>query len=211
MTDELWRARWAEGRIGFHEGRTNPFLAKYIQVFAGRDRILVPLCGKAEDLAFLASHGHRVVGVELVEDAIRSFLVEHGMPSTLERAGSFIEYSAGPIMLLAGDWFEVTREVLGDVDAVYDRAALIALPPELRPRYVAHLRSLVPAGAVILVITLEYPQDQMQGPPFAVHEAELRALYAGCVVDLLDEAPAGGRFKELGIAAVERCFAISVA
>ena len=210
MDHDAWRQRWAEGRIGFHEGSPNTFLVQHAGLLAGRDRVLVPLCGKTEDLAFLAARGHQVVGVELVEDAVRAFFSEHALAPDVSRDPAFVTYRHGPITLHAGDMFDVARDRTGPIDAIYDRAALIALPPELRRRYAAHLRGLAAPGALMLVITLEYPQDQMPGPPFAVTEAELRELYRGCTIDLLDERPAGGRLREAGIAGVERCFAITM-
>jgi len=210
MEHDAWRQRWTEGRIGFHEGAPNAFLAQHAGLLAGRDRVLVPLCGKTEDLAFLAARGHQVVGVELVEDAVRAFFSEHALAPDVTRDGVFVTYSHGPITVLAGDVFDVARDRTGTIDAIYDRAALIALPPELRRRYAAHLRSLVAPGALMLVVTLEYPQDRMAGPPFAVDEAELRELYRGCTIDLLEQRPAGGRLREAGIDGTERCFAITM-
>ncbi|HEX2687188.1 MAG TPA: hypothetical protein VHN14_11245, partial [Kofleriaceae bacterium] len=176
---EDWIARWREGRIGFHEGRPNPFLEHHIARFAGCRRVLVPLCGRAEDLAYLAAHGHTVVGIELAEQAVREFFEIHGLVPTITPRGPLVEYTAGAITLFVGDFFAATPALIGPVDAHYDRAALFALPPELRPPYVAHLRNLLPAGSRSLVITIEYEQQRMAGPPFAVHEPELRSLYAG--------------------------------
>jgi thiopurine S-methyltransferase len=205
-----WLARWRDGRIGFHEGQPNACLERHVARFTGRRRVLVPLCGKAEDLAFLAAHGHDVLGVELAEQPVREFFATRALSPSVASHGPFVGYRAGPITLLVGDVFALTQELAGPIDALYDRAALIALPADLRPRYVDQLRALLPAGAPGLVITREYDQSQMIGPPFAVLEDELRALYAGCGVELLDEgpAPSGGKCTQSGISATERCFAI---
>jgi thiopurine S-methyltransferase len=207
---EDWIARWREGRIGFHEGRPNALLERHVARFGDRRRVIVPLCGRTEDMAFLAAQGLEVVGVELAEQAVREFFELRGIVPEVAEHGPFVAYRAGAITLLAGDWFATTREQVGPVDAAYDRGALIALPPELRPRYVAHLRSLLPAGAPVVVITVEYDQALMAGPPFAVLEPALRALYAGCEVELLEERPAppGGKCSQSGIEATERCFAV---
>lgn len=206
---EEWLARWREGRIGFHEGRPNALLGRQIARLAGCRRVLVPLCGKAEDLAFLAEHGHEVIGVELAEQAVRAFFAGHALAPSIAARGPFAAYHAGAFTLLVGDFFAATPELIGPVDALYDRAALIALPAELRPRYVALLRALLPARAPALVITLEYDQHAMAGPPFAVLEPELRALYAGATVELVEERTAsGGKCSQSGVAATERCFAI---
>jgi len=219
---EDWLPRWREGRIGFHEARPNDLLVHHAAQLAGCRRVLVPLCGKAEDLAFLAARGHDVVGIELAEQAVQAFFAEHDLVPSIARRGPFVTYEIGPgnlaadptagpagaITLLAGDFFAVSPELLGPVDALYDRAALVALPPELRPPYMARLRALVPAGAPALVITYEYDQAAVGGPPFAVLEAELRALYAGAAVELLEERPGGlAKCAQSGVSVSERCFA----
>lgn len=209
MDAAFWTARWSEKQIGFHEGRPNAFLERHAARLGERRHVLVPLCGKSEDLAFLAARGHTVTGVELVEDAVRAFFDEHEVVPTVQR-GTHATYTAGAITIHAGDFFAVTPALAGPIDALYDRAALVALPPEMRVRYAGHVRTLVAAGAPGLVVTFEYPQDKMNGPPFAVFESELRALYAGQSIDLLDERPAENlRTRDAGIAATERCFAIA--
>jgi thiopurine S-methyltransferase len=207
---EDWIARWREGRIGFHEGKPNALLERHVARLAGYRRVLVPLCGRAEDLAFLAARGHEVLGVELAEQAVREFFALHDLAPAIAARGPFVEYRAGAIAVLAGDFFATTPALVGPVDAVYDRAALIALPPALRSRYTAHLRSLMPDGGRALVITLEYDQQLMAGPPFAVFETELRALHAGWTVELVAERPGpeDSKCAQAGIASTERCFAI---
>ena len=206
---DFWRARWGEGRIGFHEGAPNALLRKHLTHLGEGKRVFVPLCGKAEDLAFLASQGHQVVGVELVESAVQAFFAEHGVTPVVSQRGAFVEYSAQNITVFAGDYFACTREVLGELNAFYDRAAVIALPESLREAYVKLLRALVPAGSPGIVITVEYPQEQMAPPPFSVPEAELRGHYAGAIVECVDQVKAEG--PRLGaIAAVEKCFKLKL-
>lgn len=207
MEPNFWRSRWNEGRIGFHEGKPNALLVKHLAALGKGTRVFVPLCGKAEDLAFLAAQGHEVVGVELVESAVQAFFEEHGVKPEVKKEGPFTRYSAQNITVLAGDFFASTRELLGNPNALYDRAAIIALPDTMRGDYVKLLRQLLPAGAPGLVITVEYPQDQLEGPPFSVVEAELRAHYVGATVDRVDEVKAEGpRFTPIG--AVEKCFTV---
>jgi len=207
MDPQFWIDRWSEGKIGFHEGKPNAFLDEFATRLAGT-RVLVPLCGKTVDLAFLAAHGHEVVGIELVEDAVRAFFAEHDLVPTVMRRGPLAIYTAGTITVIAGDLFAVGRDDVGPIDAIYDRAALIALPPELRARYVAHLRTLAPAATPVLLVTLEYPQELMEGPPHSVPEAEVRTHYP--VVEKLAVRPAtGGRAGELGVA-VERCYVVTL-
>jgi thiopurine S-methyltransferase len=209
MDHDFWHARWQANQIGFHEGRPNPLLERFIDRLPSGGRVLVPLCGKADDLAYLASRGHTVIGVELVESAVAAFFTEHDLTPTREAEGDHVAYRAGAITVLAGDWFATTAAAVGAVDAIYDRAALIALPPPLRSRYVAHLRALAP-DAPALLITLDYPQEVMDGPPFAVGDAEVRALWAGRGVALLsDDELVQPRLAALGVTGRERCYAIA--
>lgn len=206
MDTRFWRDRWAENKIGFHEGKPNEMLATHLGELVG-DRVLVPLCGKSEDLAFLAAHGKRVVGVELVEDAVKQFFAEHTTTPTVTEHGALRAYTAGEITVFAGDWFIATPALVGAIDTFYDRAALIALPAELRTRYIAHLRTLVPAGAPGLVITVDYDQAKFQPPPHAVPDEEVHDHYT-LAVPLQQSADFSGRLGEAGIGAVERCYAV---
>lgn len=206
MDHAFWRSRWQEGRTRFHEGRPNSYLSKHADWLAECRRILVPLCGKTEDLAFLAGRGHEVIGVELVEDAVRQFFAEHQTTPAVMQRDKFAVYSAGAITVFAGDFFATSAALVGDVDGIYDRAALIALPPELRARYVPHVRALAPRAQRELLITLEYPAGSYEGPPFSVEEPEVRSAFAGAEVQLIDEgadpdARGGGTW-------IERCYTI---
>ncbi len=211
MDPEFWHERWAAARIGFHEGQPNCYLARHAERLANHPRVLVPLCGKSEDLAYLASRGHEVIGVELVEDAVRAFFDEHGLSPTVTKKGKLVEYASSPITIYAGDILEATREVIGGaVDAIYDRAALVALPDESRRRYVDHIRSLASRAARVLIVTFEYDQALMEGPPFAIEEAELRMLYDGTQeIELLSEGAAEMK-RDNPPPIMERCFAITL-
>lgn len=150
-------------------------------------RALVPLCGKAADLAALAERGASVVGIELVEDAARAFFEEQAIPAQPTRDGPLVRWAGGAIEIVCGDFFAIERADVGGFDAAYDRAALVAVRPADRARYVAHLRTLLDPGARVLLITFEHDADD-GSPPFSVPEAEVRALYAGCAVRALEEA-----------------------
>lgn len=216
MEPDFWHERWSDGRIGFHEGRPNAFLARHVEVLGPPPgAVLVPLAGKSQDLVFLASKGYSVIGIELSPKAVADFFAENGLVPTVATVGPFEVWSAGRIALFAGDFFALTRDHLaavGAVTALYDRAAIIALPPEMRARYAAHVRTLMPTGAPALVITFEYPQELMDGPPFAVPAAELRRLYDGLALEEIDSAMGDSpRLRDLGITCVERCFSLSFA
>lgn len=207
MDAEFWKARWREGQIGFHEGRPNGLLVAHAKELGPPGRVLVPLSGKSEDMAYLASLGHEVVGVELAETAAVDFFREHGLEVEPREHGPFVERSAGGITILQGDIFDATPEWLGEFTAFYDRAAIVALPPELRPRYAAHLRALAGEKTPGLVITFEYPQEEMEGPPFSVPEAELRG-YFPVLKALAERAADGPRARERGFTFTERIFLV---
>lgn len=212
MDADFWKARWDEGRIGFHEGRVNRLLARHAGVFEGKRRVLVPLCGKAEDMAFLASKGLEVVGVELSERAVRAFFDEHGRVPDVASAGPCQLFTSGPYTLVLGDLFDTSAALVGPVDTLYDRAALVALPEATRRAYTRHVRAVAPGLTGGLVVTFEYPQERMPGPPFSVSEDELRALYPDAQISLLDEGPAAApRFAEHGLSVTERCFSLAFA
>lgn len=189
MDAEFWRKRWREGQIGFHQSSVTPLLEEFWDRLAlpVGSRVFVPLAGKTLDMPWLAGRGYRVLGVELSELAVRQFFDEQGAAPTRRESKYGIHYTAGAIELICGDAFGLDREALHGCKGVYDRAALIALPPELRRRYVEKVYANLPAGCRGLLVTLEYPQPQKAGPPFAVHEDEVRALYGKeWSVDMLD-------------------------
>ena len=179
MDPDFWHQRWREGRIGFHQDRPLPLLLEHwsAQALAPDSQVFVPLAGKSLDLAWLAAQGHRVLGVELSPLAVAQFFAEHSLTPQVHDSRYGRHYRAGDIELICGDVFGLDADVLADCAAIYDRAALIALPPPLRRRYVRELHALLPAGCRGLLITLEYPQHETQGPPFAVPGAEVRDLY----------------------------------
>jgi thiopurine S-methyltransferase len=204
MDADFWHQRWRDNLIGFHQPTVNPHLQRFwsqLGVTAG-STVLVPLCGKSMDMGWLAE-SQRVLGVELSAKAVEDFYRENGLQPVRRDAGPFSVYDAAGVTLYRGDFFDLQRAHTASVAAVYDRAALIALPADMRPAYAAQLRALVPRGAPMLLITLEYDQAQMQGPPFAVERDEVEALFAGDwqiealqYEPILDREP---RFRERGL------------
>lgn len=214
MEPDFWLERWGDGRIGFHEGRPNAFLARHgEQLGPPPGGVLVPLAGKSQDLVYLASKGFTVIGVELSAKAVSDFFSENGLVPTMATIGPFEVWSAGRIAMFVGDFFALTREHLDAVSAItalYDRAAIVALPSEMRQRYAAHLRTLLAPGTKGLVITFDYPQDLFDGPPFSVPGSELKRLYEGLAVEEIDSAMADApRIRDAGIVCIERCFTVA--
>jgi len=179
MEAEFWLQRWQEGRIGFHRGEVMPLLQKHwssLAIPAG-SRVFVPLAGKSLDMLWLAAQGHRVLGVELSPLAVEQFLAEHQLQAEVHASPLGQHHVAGNIELVCGDVFAFDSMALADCQGVYDRAALIALPPELRRRYIDGPYANLPSGCRGLLITLEYPPAEKQGPPFSVDATEVARLY----------------------------------
>lgn len=176
MDPSFWHERWVDGRIGFHRPDTNPQLAAWwpsLGLTPGA-RVLVPLCGKSLDLAWLASQGHDVVGVELSGIACAAFFESAGITPSVEARGEHVVWSTPGVALWQGDFFQFED---GPFDAVYDRAATIALPPRLRAPYAAQVGRMIRAGGRGLLVALDYPQHEKDGPPFAVPADEVQRLY----------------------------------
>lgn len=178
MDANFWHQKWQRGEIAFHEGEANRFLTDHFDKLnlAKGSRVFLPLCGKTRDAAWLLARGYRVVGAELSEIAINDFFTELGMEPAVSRAGTLTRYRAKDIDMLVGDIFDVTAEILEPVDAIYDRAALVALPDRVRERYTQHLVNIT-AAAPQLLISYEYDQLLIDGPPFSVNENEVRRHY----------------------------------
>lgn len=208
MNPDFWHERWQRNEIGFHQQEINAHLQDFwgqLAVPAG-GLVFVPLCGKSRDLLWLRARGHAVLGIEISPIAVRDFFAENALVPRVRRQGAFERYEADGLAILCGDFFDLTPEWLQGVAGVYDRASLIALPPGLRTRYAGHSAAILPGAVGTLLVTMEYPQHEMSGPPFAVHEDEVRRLYdkryaVTCLLskDILAENP---RFRERGLSAL---------
>ncbi|MEO8490679.1 thiopurine S-methyltransferase [Pseudomonas sp.] len=179
MEPKFWQERWARNQIGFHLPDVNPYLQRHWSQLALAEgaRVLVPLCGKSLDVMWLASLGHRVMGVELSEQAVEAFFDEQWLTPRISGQGAFKVYQADSIELWCGDFFALGAEAVAGCSALYDRAALIALPPLMRAQYAEHLTTLLGSGCQGLLITLDYDQAQKAGPPFAVMDDEVKVLF----------------------------------
>ncbi|WP_183378807.1 MULTISPECIES: thiopurine S-methyltransferase [unclassified Herbaspirillum] len=205
MHAEFWLERWRDGRTHFHQDKVMPLLQKYWPVLGlpAGSQVLVPLAGKSLDMLWLAAQGHRVLGIELSEVAVEQFFSEHGLHPEKRTLPFGVSYHSDNIELLCADIFAVPPSVFAQCEAVYDRAALIALPPAMRAQYAQQVYAQLPPGYRGMLITLDYPQQQMDGPPFSVPDAEVQALMAAhsqaIVLDqraILDKEP---KFSERGV------------
>lgn len=209
MRAKFWHERWDRGEIGFHQ----PGFNSHMQRFTGRfgiepgANILVPLCGKSLDMLWLAEQGYRVTGIELSERAAEDFFAENDLVSERITSPGITIYRGQMIEIWVTDFFKVTRRDVPGMDAVYDRAALIALPPDMRPTYAEHFTQLVDEGTPVLLITLVYPQQEMKGPPFSVTGEEVDELFSSAfdVEHLLQEERLSKepRFREKGLTRME--------
>jgi len=205
MHIDFWKQRWENQQIGFHLDEVNPSLAQYWSEIADSEgqQVLVPLCGKSLDMIWLAAQGCQVMGVECSQQALQQFIDEQQLTVTLSQQDAFSVYQAGNIQLLQGDFFKLNKALLKSVSAVYDRASLIALPADMRKQYVELLQRTLPQAVSILLVTMDYDQALMQGPPFAVSHSEVQRLYQPSFdISLLDERNVideSPRFRERGL------------
>ena len=209
MDAEFWLDRWREGRTSFHMGRVMPLLQKHWPTLglAAGSRVLVPLCGKSLDMAWLAGQGYQVLGVELSQIAVDAFFEENGLRPTTHTSALGTHHVAGDVEIIRGDIFHLDAPTLASCAGVYDRAAMVALPREMRERYAQHVYRQLADGYRGLLITLDYPRQEMDGPPFAVSDEEVHRLLDHHAVvtqldrrDILGEEP---RFSEAGVSRFE--------
>lgn len=213
MEPAFWHRKWADNQIGFHQAQANPYLQRYwpgLGLAAG-SRVLVPLCGKSLDLAWLAGQGYRVRGIELSRRAVEDFFQEQGLQAQVRQQGAFEVWCSGEVELWCGDFFALRAEDVADCVGLYDRAALIALPLQMRERYMGLLSRMLPGGSGLLV-TLDYEQKLLEGPPFSVADEEVRRGFAGWQVeevearDVIGESP---KFLQAGVKRlVERVYRV---
>tara|TARA_R110002167_G_scaffold76592_6_gene213306 strand:+ start:2958 stop:3590 length:633 start_codon:yes stop_codon:yes gene_type:complete len=197
MESSFWHKKWESNTIGFHEHKANSLLVKHINelTLAKGNRIFVPLCGKTCDIPWLLSNGYKVVGAELSRLAVEQLFQENHIEPTIFQLGKLVRYSANDLDVFVGDIFDLTSETLGPVDAIYDRAALVALPEEMRKRYTKHLIEITGKKPQFL-ISFEYDQNKMPGPPFSIDKNELSRHYIESYrISLLESADLKGGLK----------------
>lgn len=190
---EFWHSKWASNQIGFHLDDVNPLLIEHWHRTEPKreDKLFVPLCGKSEDLVWLATKHNQVHGVELSSIAVRSFFAEHFYTPLVIQLNAHHElYQFDELSIYTGDYFSAPVETY---DIVYDRAALVALPEEMRKEYVERLKSLLNPGGRILLVTLDYEQHEMAGPPFSVPQEEIEQLFAEFSVERLHQDSANAQ------------------
>lgn len=174
-----WLKRWQDGATAWHKNNINARLVKHLPncQLVDSATVFVPLCGKSLDMLYFLDNGYKVIGVELSDIAVLAFFRENNIVFNKNISDNFIIYSADNIVIYVGDYFKLTKEILADISFVYDRAALIALPAPLRIEYTKYLFKITPNNLTILLLTMNYPQHQLAGPPFAVAYDEVANLF----------------------------------
>jgi thiopurine S-methyltransferase len=209
MDIDFWLESWSRGKTDFHQQHINPYLGYYYgemgppQEKRASLRVFVPLCGKSRDLMWLSENGYVSVGVECSELAVQHFFSEQQMQFNKSSIGKHSSYKAENLEILLGDFFALKTEDIGKVTDIYDRASLTALPLDMRKKYVKKITQLQAPGTRTLLITLAYPQNEMDGPPFSVSEEEVRELYGDnyeiaklASKNIIEDEP---RFKDRGL------------
>ena len=205
MEAEFWHERWRNNQIGFHQDYINPWLEKYwnsLNLEKGA-HVFVPLCGKTRDMLWLMEQGYRVTGIEISEIAVETFFRESDLIPAIEETLDLKRWRYENLSIFSGDIFALRAADIGAVRGIYDRAALIAFPPEMRHRYAAHVSGLLSPGARGLLVSLEYPAGEMEGPPFAVFETEVCELFSqGWKIDVIESSDCleeNTKFRERGL------------
>ncbi|MEN8320473.1 thiopurine S-methyltransferase [Acinetobacter junii] len=179
MKHEFWHDKWKKNEIGFHLNQPHSLLVKYIDSLnlEKSNRIFLPLCGKSLDIHWLLAQGYHLIGIDLSPIAIEELISELAIPFTERKLEKLTHYHHPQIDLFVGDFFELTSSNIGKIDAIYDRAALVALPEEVRTDYAQHLMQ-ISNQATQLLISFEYDQSVMAGPPFSISPQQLKDYYS---------------------------------
>ncbi|MBL79693.1 MAG: thiopurine S-methyltransferase [Nitrosomonadaceae bacterium] len=205
MEKDYWLRRWKQQEIGFHQSKANSYLCEHWEklYLDQDDTVFVPLCGKSLDISWLCSQNYKVLGVEVSTIAVESFFKENKLIPNINCCERFDRYETDRISIFRGDFFNLNKQDLVKVRAVYDRASLVALPQKMRYMYVRHLLEILPLNIQILLITCEYSQLEMQGPPFSVSVNEVEDLFSRhsniCLLERLDVLNQYPKFYKRGL------------
>ena len=179
MENSFWHKCWERNTLGFHQSDVHPLLVEYFTSLAlPSDRhVFVPLCGKTLDMVYLAQ-SMQVTGNEISDIACHDFFLDNNLEFKSQTLGAFKHYSCQQLALWQGDFFKLSSKAIDTVDWIYDRAALIALPKVMQQKYVEHLKTFFSSQTRLFLVTVEFPQAQLSGPPFAVTEADVNSLFS---------------------------------
>lgn len=202
MENEFWHNKWEIKQTGFHLNYVHPILKRHMGLFKQQQKVFVPLCGKTLDIGYLLDQGNSVVAAELSEIAIAELFQQLNLNPTISIWKQGKKYQAEKLTVYAGDFFELDAQDIGAISWVYDRAAIVALPEDMRVKYAQHLMAITNKVPQLL-LTLDYDQNIAGGPPFAVSGEEVTQHYNEVYsielleeADIIEEEP---RFKAKGL------------
>ncbi|UUO21814.1 thiopurine S-methyltransferase [Colwellia sp. M166] len=186
MKSGFWHNCWERNKLGFHQDDVHPLLTQYFTdlILASDQHVFVPLCGKTHDMAYLAQY-MRVTGSELSDIACRDFFIDNDIEYQKQTFGEFKQYSADQLTLYQGDFFKLWADAINKVDWIYDRAALIALPPVMQVQYANHLQTFFSSNTRLFLVTVEFPSEQLTGPPFSLNSVDVKCLFSGFSVECI--------------------------
>lgn len=181
MKSDFWIERWKTNDTPWQLSAPEPLLVRHFPKRAAQN-VLVPLCGKTVDLLWLQEQGHKVTGVELSDIACHSFFKDAKIDYKTQGVRNFEVFESKNIKIWCGDFFALQNDDLPKLDSIYDRAALIALPTDLRKKYAERITEIVQARGSenfeMLLILKEKIGSTHEGPPFLVSLDELQSIYA---------------------------------
>ena len=209
MERDFWLERWENNQIGFHQDDFSPYLSEHWSSLtkSANCQVFVPMAGKTKDMLWLANEGHTVLGIELSEIAVDAFFAENDLTASKETIGPYVHHTSENIQFICGDFFHLTPEQTNEIKLVFDRASMVAMPVDLRNKYADHMALLLSPGVETLMVSMEYPEGEMSGPPFSVSEADVNALFSKnfeikllASIDVLEQNP---NLSKRGITAMD--------
>ncbi|GAB1598651.1 probable thiopurine S-methyltransferase [Argonauta hians] len=216
---KYWTNRWQENNITFHQENVHISLEKNLEkLIAGRKeiKVLFPLCGKCVDMKLLADKGHYIIGVDVAEQALENFFTENNLEHTVEELadnkGKLFKSKDGKIKLYCMDFFEFTKDFEGQVNAVWDRGALVAINPKTRTRYTQTIKQLLAPDCHYMIATMQYDPSLYPGPPYNVTKEDVEDLYSDvCSIEFVEENDYSYKFVDRGLKEIcERVYLLKV-
>ncbi|MRX28461.1 thiopurine S-methyltransferase [Kangiella sp. HZ709] len=186
MDYHFWDTCWQRASQPFHLSEAHPFLRRYLYLLDNKEKLLLPLSGKSVDPIFLAQNNIHSTSIEFNPSAIDNFIIDSELSFKRKTFEQKKCYDFGDFDIWLADFFDIETKDIGKFSQVFDRAALVALPKELRDKYIKHLKSLLQPKATILMVTMDYEEGEMSGPPFYIAQNELTELFPESSIRELD-------------------------
>ncbi len=216
MERDFWIDRWESNQIGFHQDDFSPYLVKYWSALSvdEKSQVFVPMAGKTKDMLWLKNQGHDVLGIELSKMAVDAFFTENELTVSQNTVGEHVHYTSDSIQFLCGDFFHLTADDTKNIKAVFDRASMVAMPVDLRKKYADHMATLLAPSVEVLLVSMEYPEGEMSGPPFSVSGGDIESIFANNftvkLLESVDVLSGNPHLKERGLTSmVEKIYQLT--